>query len=148
VEHAAAAILGYANPRTAEYARHLGTAHQLTSIICELGAESRRHRIFLPMDELKKFEVPAADILEVRYSDRFMELMKFQAARANDFYRKAFDALAAEDRSAQRAGLIMAAIQRATLAEVERDGFRVLSHRTSLTPLRKLWLAWKTWVTA
>ena len=53
--------------------------------------------------------------------------MKFQAARANDFYQKAFNALPAEDRRTQRAGLIMAAIYRATLAEVERDGFKVLT---------------------
>ena len=145
-EHAAASILGYANPRTAEYARNLGTAHQLTRIICELGEDSRKDRIYLPIDELKKFDVPAADILQARYSDGFVALMKFQSARAGDFYRKAFTALPPEDRRSQRAGLIMAALQRATLAEIERDGFRVLTHRTSLTPLRKFWLAWKTWV--
>ena len=56
--------------------------------------------------------------------------------------------LPAEDRRTQRAGLIMAAIYRATLAEIEHEGFKVLTQRTSLTPLRKLWLAWKTWVSA
>jgi phytoene synthase len=56
--------------------------------------------------------------------------------------------LPAADRRAQRPGLVMAAIYRALLAEIERDGFRVLSRRTSLTPLRKLWIAWTTWVTA
>jgi len=144
----AAGIFGYRNPRTLEYARNLGTALQLTRIICDVGADARRNRIYLPMDELKKFEVPAADILQARYSDGFVALMKFQSARAGDFYRKAFTALPPEDRRSQRAGLIMAAIYRATLAEVERDDFQVLTHRTSLTPLRKLWLAWKTWVTA
>ena len=142
---ASAGILGYANPRTAEYARKLGTAFRLTRMIREVGADARRNRIYLPMDELKKFEVPAADILQARHSENFARLMKFQAARAEDLFREAFDTLPAEDRSAQKAGLILAAIQRATLAEVERDGFRVLTHRTSLTPLRKLWLAWKTW---
>jgi phytoene synthase len=57
-------------------------------------------------------------------------------------------ALPAADRRAQRPGLIMAAIYAALLAEIERDGFQVLTQRTSLTPLRKLWIAWKTWVTA
>jgi phytoene synthase len=144
----AAGIFGYQDPRTLEYAKTLGTAFQLTNIIRDVGEDARKNRIYLPMDELRQFEVPAADILQARYSDGFVELMKFQAARANDFYRKAFDALPAEDRRAQRAGLIMAAIYRATLAEVERDGFKVLTQRTSLTPLRKLWLAWRTWVSA
>jgi phytoene synthase len=74
--------------------------------------------------------------------------MEFQARRAESFYEQAMQTLPAEDRRAQRAGLIMAAIYRATLAEIERDGFRVLDRRTSLTPLRKLWIAWKTWISA
>ena len=142
----AAGIFGYTNPRTLDYAKSLGTAFQLTNIIRDVGEDARKNRIYLPMDELKRFGVPAADLLQARYSEGFAELMKFQAARANDYYRKAFDALPAEDRRTQRAGLIMAAIYRATLAEIEQEGFKVLTQRTSLTPLRKLWLAWKTWI--
>jgi phytoene synthase len=144
----AAGIFGYANPRTLEYAKNLGTAFQLTNIIRDVGEDARKNRIYLPMDELRRFEVPAADLLQARPSDNFGRLMAFQARRAEEYYRRAFEALPAEDRRAQRAGLIMAAIYRATLAEIERDGFQVLTQRTSLTPLRKLWLAWKTWVSA
>ena len=100
------------------------------------------------MDEMKQFEVPAADILQARTSEQFTKLMAFQARRAESFYEKAMQSLPAEDRRAQRPGLIMAAIQRATLAEVARDGFKVLTERTSLTPLRKLWIAWRVWVGA
>ena len=144
----AAGIFGYSDPRTRDYAKNLGTAFQLTNIIRDVGEDARKNRIYLPMDELQRFGVPAADLLQARYSDGFAELMKFQSARAGDFYRKAFDALPAADRRAQRAGLIMAAIYRATLAEIEQEGFKVLQQRTSLTPLRKLWIAWKTWITA
>jgi 15-cis-phytoene synthase len=144
----AAGIFGYGNPRTLEYAKNLGTAFQLTNIIRDVGEDARKNRIYLPMDELKRFDVPASDILQAKDSDNFRRLMAFQAERANAYYEKAFAALPAEDRKTQRAGLIMAAIYRATLAEVERDGFKVLTQRTSLTPLRKLWLAWKTWVSA
>jgi phytoene synthase len=142
----AAGIFGYREPRTLEYAKALGTAFQLTNIIRDVGEDARKNRIYLPMDELKRFEVPASDLLQAKTSDNFKKLMAFQAQRANDYYRKAFEALPAGDRRAQRAGLIMAAIYRATLDEVEREGFQVLTHRTSLTPLRKLWLAWKTWI--
>ncbi len=144
----AAGIFGYGNPRTLDYAKNLGTAFQLTNIIRDVGEDARKNRIYLPMDELKKFDVPANDILQAKYSDNFRNLMAFQVQRANAFYEKAFAALPAEDRRTQRAGLIMAAIYRATLVEVESDGFKVLTQRTSLTPLRKLWLAWKTWVSA
>ena len=56
--------------------------------------------------------------------------------------------LPAVDRRTQRPGLIMAQIYRALLAEIERDEFRVLTQRTSLTPLRKFWIAWRTWIAA
>jgi 15-cis-phytoene synthase len=74
--------------------------------------------------------------------------MQFQTDRAWHFYRTAHAALPAEDRRAQRPGLIMAAIYSALLDEIEADGFHVQNQRISLTPLRKLWLAWKTWVSA
>ena len=144
----AAGIFGYRNPQTLEYAKNLGTAFQLTNIIRDVGEDARKNRIYLPMDELQRFEVPASEILKGVYTDAFVRLMTFQTERANDFYQRAMQALPAEDRRDQRAGLIMAAIYRATLAEIERDGFKVLDRRTSLTPLRKLWIAWKTWLSA
>ena len=144
----AAGIFGYANPRTLDYAKSLGTAFQLTNIIRDVGEDARKNRIYLPMEDLRRFEVTAADILNGVYSERFIQLMQFQTRRTNEIYEKAFAALPPEDRRDQRAGLIMAAIYRATLAEIERDGFKVLDRRTSLTPLRKLWIAWKTWISA
>jgi phytoene synthase len=72
--------------------------------------------------------------------------MEFQIARAEQYYEQAFAQLPPGDRRAQRPGLVMAAIYRALLNEIRRDGCQVLTQRTSLTPLRKLWLAVKTWV--
>jgi phytoene synthase len=144
----AAGIFGYSNPRTLDYARQLGIAFQLTNIIRDVGEDARKNRIYLPMEDLKKFGVPAAEILGGREGEAFWKLMAFQAERAKENFRLAFASLPQEDRKAQRAGLVMAAIYQALLAEIESDGFHVLTHRTSLTPLRKLWIAWKTWVTA
>src|SRR4051812_49294827 len=142
----AAGIFGYRNAGTLEYAKNLGLAFQLTNIIRDVGDDARRNRIYLPMDELKKFEVPASDILNARYSDNFTRLMHFQAERAQAYYTKALDMLPAEDRRSQRAGLIMAAIYRTVLDEIAADGFKVLNQRTSLTPMRKLWIAVRTWL--
>jgi phytoene synthase len=144
----AAGIFGYTEPRTLEYAKRLGTAFQLTNIIRDVGEDARKNRIYLPMEDLQRFEVTAADLLHRRYSPGFGALMAFQAARAREYYASAMAALPAADRRAQRPGLIMAAIYKALLTEIERDGFRVLTQRTSLTPLRKLWIAWKTWIAA
>jgi 15-cis-phytoene synthase len=144
----AARIFGYREPGTLDYARALGIAFQLTNIIRDVGEDARKNRIYLPIEDLQKFSVPASEILGLRQSEAFTKLMQFQAARARSHYEAAFRALPAADRKAQRPGLVMAAIYRTLLDEIERDGFAVLHHRVSLTPLRKFWIAWKTWVTA
>jgi phytoene synthase len=141
-----ASIFGYSNASTLEYAEALGLAFQLTNIIRDVGEDARRGRVYLPGDELARFGLGAEDILARRGGDAFVQLMRFQAERAESYYDLAFSRLAPEDRRSQRAGLIMAGIYRTLLAEIRRDEFRVLDQRIALTPLRKLWIAWKTWV--
>ncbi len=141
-----AEIFGYRDRRTLEYAHDLGIAFQLTNIIRDVGEDARRNRIYLPMDEMQQFGVTAADILNAHETENFHKLMTFQIERAQRYYRQALDHLPAIDRKAQRTGLIMAAIYRATLDEVAASGCHVLKERVSLTPLRKLWLVFKTWL--
>lgn len=142
----AAQIFGYSDRKTLKYAHDLGLAFQLTNIIRDVGEDARRGRIYLPVDELQKFNVPAADILNFRETDEFRALMEFQIQRAEQYYATAIGELPQVDRKRQRTGLVMAAIYRATLEEIKRDGVtKVLNQRLSLTPIRKLWLAWRTW---
>jgi phytoene synthase len=141
-----AEIFGYKDRRTLDYAANLGLAFQLTNIIRDVGEDARRNRIYLPLDEVQRHGISAEEIVHARESDAFRRLMEFQIERALGYYREAFALLPAIDRRAQRAGIIMAAIYRTLLEEIRRDGCRVLTHRTSLTPLRKLWIAWWTWV--
>ena len=142
----AAGIFGASQPQTFEYARQLGLALQLTNILRDVGEDARRGRIYLPIDDLQRFQVKAADLLDGRYVDGFEPLMQFQAQRARDAYRAAWAALPAADRRAQRPGLIMGAIYATLLTELERARFQVLHQRVSLTPLRKFGIAWRTWV--
>jgi phytoene synthase len=139
-------IFGYTNRQTLKYAHDLGIAFQLTNIIRDVGEDARRNRIYLPMDEMQQFGVTAADILNACETENFQKLMAFQIARAERFYDQALALLPDQDRKTQRTGLIMAAIYRATLAEVIASGCHVLKERVSLTPIRKLWLAFKTWL--
>jgi phytoene synthase len=143
VGEVAARIFGQTRPQTTQYAHKLGLAFQLTNIIRDVGEDAMRGRIYLPIDELQRFDVKAAEILDRRYSEGFTALMKFQADRARAFYDEALALLPEEDRRAQKPGLMMASIYRTLLNEIERDGFQVLHQRVSLTPLRKFWLAWK-----
>jgi len=143
-----AEIFGYQDRRTLEYAADLGMAFQLTNIIRDVGEDARRNRIYLPLDEIERYGVSLADISGSRETDNFRRLMAFQIERALGYYREAFVKLPAVDRRAQRAGIIMAAIYRTLLDEIRRDGCHVLTRRVSLTPIRKLWIAWRTWLTA
>ena len=142
----AAEIFGTQDRQTQKYAHDLGMAFQLTNIIRDVGEDARRGRVYLPIDELQRFDVPVADILNARHSDNFRRLMEFQIERAEQYYAQAMAALPAIDRKAQRPGLVMAAIYRTLLEEIKSDGCLVLNQRTSLTPIRKLWIAWRTWI--
>jgi phytoene synthase len=148
VGEVAATIFGRSSEQTIDYAHTLGRALQLTNIIRDVGDDARRGRIYLPVDEMQRFGVKASEILRREapwgYSDRFTALMRFQAERAQATYDDAMALLPEVDREPQRPGLMMANIYRTLLREIEEDGFQVLHQRTSLTPLRKLWIAART----
>lgn len=139
-----AEIFGYEDRKTLKYAHALGMAFQLTNILRDVHEDSVRGRLYIPLDELDRFGVSTEELMGNKTTENIKALFKFQASRAQDYYRQAFELLPSCDRHPQRSGLIMAAIYRAILDEIETDGYRVLEHRTSLTPIRKLWLAWRT----
>lgn len=142
-----ASIFGFNNRNTLKYAHDLGLAFQLTNIIRDVGEDARRDRIYLPLDELAQFNVTEIDIIHGHETENVRKLLDFQIERAETYYDRAFNELPAEDRKTQRTGLIMAAIYRTLLREIKADGAqKVLNARTSLTPIRKLWLAWTTWL--
>ncbi len=140
-------IFGFNNRNTLKYAHDLGMAFQLTNIVRDIGEDARRGRIYIPLDEIKKAGLSETDILHGHHSAKMQELLDFQIERVERFYDKALNALPQEDRKSQRTGLIMAAIYRTLLREIKQSGSQqVLDARISLTPLRKLWLAWTTWL--
>ena len=143
VGEVSAKIFGQTDPATTEYAHKLGLAFQLTNIIRDVGEDAMMGRIYLPVSELQQFDVKAHEVLNRKYSDNFVNLMRFQAERAHKLYDEAFALLPAADRRTQKPGLMMASIYRTLLREIEAEDFKVLNQRISLTPLRKLWLAWK-----
>ena len=143
VGEVAAAIFGQTQSQTTTYAHTLGQALQLTNIIRDVGEDAQRGRIYLPVNELQRFDVKAHEILKRVPSERFQALMAFQAQRAHALYDEAFALLPEADHRSQKPGLMMASIYRSLLREIEAQHFPVLERRVRLTPLRKLWLAWK-----
>ncbi len=150
VGEVAANIFGQTEQQTTAYAHKLGLALQLTNIIRDVGEDSLRGRIYLPVSELQQFDVKAHELLKwspandsADFQQRFTALMRFQAQRAHSLYDEAMTLLPLADRRSQKPGLMMASIYRTLLREIEHEHFAVLNQRISLTPLRKLWLAWR-----
>ena len=149
VGEVAAGIFGQTDPRTTDYAHKLGLALQLTNIIRDVGEDAVRGRVYLPIEDLQRFDVKAHELIkrgstsDASFPQRFEALMKFQIERALKTYDEALALLPAADRQAQKPGLMMASIYRTLLHEIAREPQLVLTRRVSLTPLRKLWLAWK-----
>ncbi|NQY25618.1 MAG: presqualene diphosphate synthase HpnD [Piscirickettsiaceae bacterium] len=137
-------IFGYEDRNTLKYAENLGMALQLTNIIRDVREDAERGRIYLPLEDLKRFNIPEQDVLDLKPSPELTACLKFQSERAKQYYQKAMNILPASDRYTQRTGLVMSAIYEATLNEIINDNYQVMKHRVSLTPLRKLWIAWRT----
>jgi phytoene synthase len=152
VGEVAARIFGQTDPATTDYAHRLGLAFQLTNIVRDVGEDAMRGRIYLPVNELQRFDVKAHELLKrgaapgtdtADFERRFRALMAFQCERALRTYDEALALLPAADRRSQKPGLMMASIYRTLLTEIAADPMLVLNQRVSLTPLRKFWLAWK-----
>ena len=142
-----ARILGFSNPKTLEYADKMGLALQLTNIIRDVCEDVRQGRIYLPIEEMQKFDVPANVIMQCKPTDNFAKLMQFQVDRARETYREAMLLLPAADKKSQKVGLIMAAIYYALLNEIDRDGAQnVLTYKIAIPSPRKKRIALKTWL--
>ena len=130
-------IFGYKNPRAREYAIQLGLALQTTNIIRDVRKDLENGRIYLPADEMAKFNYPEADLVTQKYDERFVKLMQFQADRSHDFFAKAAALLPREDRKSMVAAEIMHSIYHALLRKIERGGFKVFARDYRLNKLEK-----------
>jgi len=138
-------IFGYRREATKEYAINLGLALQLTNILRDLKTDGRRGRIYLPQEDLERFGYSEDDLLHCRYTPGFFPLMRFEADRARDYFRRAAESLPSEDRKNMAAAEIMGRIYRETLETIARKEFRVFEDRIALPRARKIRLALTTW---
>ncbi len=130
-------IFGYRNQRCKDYAVALGLALQTTNIIRDVGKDMRLDRIYLPQEEMARFDYSEADLRSQTHDARFLALMQFQAERARHFYGEAAAALPDEDRRSMVAAEIMGSVYRSLLQRMERDGFNVFEKEYRLNRLQK-----------
>ncbi len=151
-----AKICGFQQPETPDYARKLGTAIQLSHILRTIHRDTRHGKIYLPQDEMSQQGVSQKDFIQARYGDNMQSLLAAHIARADDYFGQALNLLPAQDRAAQRYSLILCAIHRAMLKKLQKkmqtklqeklrkNNLHVLNEQISLSPLHKLWIAWRT----
>ena len=132
-------IFGYRNSRSKEYAVQLGLALQMTNIIRDVARDLENGRIYLPQEDLARFNYSEAQLQDRQYDERFVRLMQFEAGRAREFFQRASDLLPPEDRRSMAAAETMAAIYRRLLERMERDRFRVFTKNYSLSVTEKVW---------
>lgn len=131
-------IFGYKNPACREYAVNLGYALQLTNILRDVGEDARRGRIYLPLEDLQRFGVGTAQVLELQFDEKMESLLGFEHERANRYYEIAAGLLPSEDRRRMLPAQIMAAIYGELLGKIRRKRFRIFKERITLGKLHKL----------
>lgn len=138
-------IFGYQNPSAKTYAENLGLAFQITNILRDVREDAERGRIYIPLEDLSRFKVTEDEILRGVYSSNFVQLMDFEAKRAQEFYDLAQSALASEDRSTLLTAEAMRLIYGALLERIVKSNYRVLDRRHSLSAPHKLFLVGRAW---
>src|SRR5437016_6128823 len=131
-------IFGYRNPRCKEYALELGLALQMTNIIRDVGKDLLDGRVYLPQEDLTRFNYSETELQDRQYNERFLHLMEFEAIRAREFFSLAAAALPSEDRRAMVPAQIMSSIYRGLLRQMELDKFRVFEKEYRLSKMEKV----------
>jgi 15-cis-phytoene synthase len=139
-------IFGYRNESTRDYAVNLGIALQLTNILRDVADDARRGRIYIPKEDLDEFGVTEDDLLHLRYTPEFVELMRFECARASHYFDIARDALKDEDKRFFFAARIMWSIYAHTLNRIVASDYNVLERRISIPNLLKVLIAFRYWL--
>ena len=142
-------VFGTRSPKAQEYAVNLGMAFQLTNILRDLGSDAQQGRIYLPLEDLERFRYTERDLLKQTYSPSFVELMRFECARAREYYdraRRASTALPADDRRALTVAEIMRGVYARILTRIERCDYRVFDSRIRLASSYRLAIAAGVWL--
>lgn len=139
-------IFGYTDPRCRQYAIELGKALQLTNILRDVRTDAERGRIYLPLSELKRFDVTEEEIIRLQYSTRFSNLARSVAERARGLYLAAREALPEADRRSMISAELMGSVYWRLLEKLERQAFDVFGPApTRLSKGQKLFLIFRTW---
>ncbi len=133
-------IFGYNNPRTKDFAINLGIALQLTNILRDIKTDAQHGRIYIPLEDLRRFNYSENDLLSFRYNDDFIKLMKHECERARFFYEEANKSLSKEDKGLMFAARIMEHIYFRVLKKIEKKNYNVFEKKLKVSKLKKIFI--------
>ena len=133
-------IFGYNNPRTKDFAINLGIALQLTNILRDIKSDAQHGRIYIPLEDLRRFNYSENDLLSFRYNDDFIKLMKHECERARFFYEEANKSLSKEDKGLMFAARIMEHIYFRVLKKIEKKNYNVFEKKLKVSKLKKIFI--------
>lgn len=139
-------IFGYKTESAKQYAVNLGIALQLTNILRDVKFDALNGRIYLPEEDMKKFGYTEDDLMNFRYNESFVELMKFECKRAREYFEKANNAFAKEDRKQLFPARIMQKIYFNILEKIEKMNYNVFSKKAKVSKLKKLYYTFGVFV--
>ena len=139
-------IFGYENPDSRKFAGYLGGALQLTNILRDISTDAEQDRIYVPLEDLRRFHLSEDDLLQGRCSDAFVEMMAFQVERAESYYQKAVEMLPRQDRSNMIAAEIMGAIYHRLLDRIRAANYDVFAHTIAIPDWKKFLIAFELWL--
>ena len=134
-------IFGYNNPKTKDFAINLGIALQLTNILRGIKTDAQNGRIYIPLEDLRRFNYNEKSLMENKYNDEFIRLMKYECERARYFYNEADSQLSEEDKGLMFAARIMEHIYFRVLNKIERNNYNVFDEKIRVSKIKKLLIA-------
>ncbi|MDZ4711709.1 MAG: squalene/phytoene synthase family protein [bacterium] len=133
-------IFGYNNPKTKDFAINLGIALQLTNILRDIKSDAKQGRIYIPAEDLKKFNYSESDLMSFTYNENFIKLMKYECERAASYYEKANSYLTKEDKGLMFAARIMEHIYFRVLKIIVKKNYNIFDNRVRVSKLKKLYI--------
>jgi len=139
-------IFGYRDETALKPAEACGIAFQLTNILRDVKEDARMGRIYLPLEDLRRFGVEERDIMQFKSTPEFVEMMRFQAARAREYYQRATPLLNLIEPDSRGTLAVMIGIYGGILDRIEKLGFTVFENRVQLSGWAKMWIVLKNWM--
>jgi phytoene synthase len=138
-------IFGYKKSSTRDYAINLGLAMQLTNILRDVKTDADHGRIYLPQEDMKRFNYSEEDLLNHVYNENFVQLMRFEAARAEEYFNKANLSLTYDDKTILFPARAMQHIYYKLLKKLKSENFNVFSEKIKVSKFEKIWISLGVW---